>query len=515
MLSLVLFVVVAVNSGCASCTGGEVHVGNSDAGRARDAGGGDGGRGDAGARDAGLNQHPADASVGLCSDPNDPGCVCTVGDQRSCFSADAGAGQGTCHAGLRSCVQNGEFGQWGPCEGEVVPMPEQCNGLDDDCNGQVDDLAAQACTTSCGPGQQTCIAGVWGSCSANHPLPEACNGVDDNCDGLIDNGLTRGCTTACGSGMETCSAGTWGACSAKAATPETCNGVDDDCDGVVDNGVTQACTTSCGAGRQTCFNGAWGSCSAPTPVAETCNGLDDNCNGQIDDGLSRGCSSKCGVGTETCAAGAWGSCSARQPLTEICGNGIDEDCSGADLPCACIRTPSLTAWQINFGEPPTCWPQQFATNGAAGEYQYSTIPSENDPGWGPHSAPNISFNDPSTMCGQNGADDLCTCRAGGDFTYFQTSFDIAPGYSVTSLLISVADVDDGVKITLFNSSHPAGIGGGYAFIGGGDIAVNLASYVVAGSNRVVLTHVDDCCSIRRIANASITLNGTTLNPCPN
>lgn len=42
----------------------------------------------------------------------------------------------------------------------------------------------------------------------------------------------------------------------------------------------------------------------------------------------------CALGTRTCTNNAWGTCvQNQQPTTEICGNGIDEDCNGADLPC--------------------------------------------------------------------------------------------------------------------------------------------------------------------------------------
>lgn len=58
----------------------------------------------------------------------------------------------------------------------------------------------------------------------------------------------------------------------------------------------------------------------------------------------------------------------------------------------------------------------FASHGDPGEYAFSRIPPQMDPGWQAHAPEAISFDDPSTLCG------VCECRAGGDFTYFQTSF---------------------------------------------------------------------------------------------
>jgi hypothetical protein len=432
---------------------------------------------DSGVRDAGTLPAPVvDAGPALLTEVcgnhrDDDGdglvdedCICTVGEQRACSSAGQN-GVGVCHAGVQTCEPTGEFGSWGACVGEVLPSAELCNGLDDDCDGVVDQALTQACSTACGSGTIVCTAGAWTSCSAPAPTAEVCNGLDDDCDGQIDEGLDRACSSACGAGTQVCSAGTWG------------------------------------------------SCTAPAPSAEVCNGLDDDCDGQIDEGLTRGCASMCGTGTETCSAGAWGGCTARTPSAEICGNGVDENCDGMDERCVCIHTVSLTAWQIHQGEAPTCWPQTFPSNGNTGEYQYSTIPAANDPGWAAHTAPNISFDTRSTMCGVNGGPDLCACRAGGDFTYFQTSFDLPSGFTVSSLVISIADVDDGVRVTIFNANHPGGVVGGYAFLGGGATA-DLAQYVVSGPNRIVLTHVDDCCQVRRIANASITLNGSAINACP-
>jgi len=44
----------------------------------------------------------------------------------------------------------------------------------------------------------------------------------------------------------------------------------------------------------------------------------------------------CQQGTQTCAAGGWGACIGEVlPSEEVCGDGIDQDCSEADLTCTC------------------------------------------------------------------------------------------------------------------------------------------------------------------------------------
>src|SRR5262249_4877684 len=44
-----------------------------------------------------------------------------------------------CHGGTQMCLVTGGVAGWGACTGEVLPVPEICNGADDDCNGKTDD----------------------------------------------------------------------------------------------------------------------------------------------------------------------------------------------------------------------------------------------------------------------------------------------------------------------------------------------------------------------------------------
>src|SRR5438093_588787 len=72
----------------------------------------------------------------------------------------------------------------------------------------------------------------------------------------------------------------------------------------------------------------------------------------------------------------------------------------------------------------------------------------------------------------------------------------------------------GTRITVLHAPHPAGfdVPESFAFLGGGT-AANLAQYLAPGQNRLVLTHLDDCCQASIISGARITVDAQE-PPCP-
>lgn len=145
-----------------------------------------------------------------CDGTPNTGCACQVGQVRSCYTGPQGTlGMGLCHSGSQRCVQQDNAPTWGPCEGEVTPGTETCDGQDHLCNGQPGvgctcrPTQTRPCYTgpagtrgvgSCKDGTQYCsvINGSlnWETECHGQTLPatsDSCgNHVDDNCNGPVD-----------------------------------------------------------------------------------------------------------------------------------------------------------------------------------------------------------------------------------------------------------------------------------------------------------------------------------------
>lgn len=108
-----------------------------------------------------------------------PKPVCGAGQVAPCYGGPANtAGVGQCKAGQKTCDAQG---QWGACQGAVLPSKEACgNGVDEDCDGK--DANCPVVTIP------LFISGdcVTASCPPNAPHPVGC---------LInfDGGDSRGC----------------------------------------------------------------------------------------------------------------------------------------------------------------------------------------------------------------------------------------------------------------------------------------------------------------------------------
>jgi streptogramin lyase len=296
--------------------------------------------------DADRDRHPGAAEVcgnGMDDDcdgmTDEPDCDCERGDRIACFSGPIEArGVGACHAGVTVCI---EPGMTGDCVGEVVPVEETCNFVDDDCDGTVDEELRNACGV-CGP-EQTEMCG---------------NELDDDCDGLTDEDCDCDyrceCVTGepcvcepptdqpcyegpfgtggvglCGGGVRDCIADAtgnrWGMCQGQTLPAAECaggaaDGVDQDCDGLIDEG----CRDADGDGSPWPTDCDDGDAMVNPGAPEVCNDRDDDCDRVADEGVTNACGG-CGM----------------PAATDDCATMLDDDCDGV-VNDGCVCTPGAT-----------------------------------------------------------------------------------------------------------------------------------------------------------------------------
>lgn len=147
----------------------------------------DGGVADAGhvaAVDAGPTPPP---SPDLCAGAGDTCYDGPPGTQTCQGQAGAPGYYCGCHSGVYICT-----GTALKCIDEALPTPETCNGIDDDCDGIIDNVpngfcydgpAGTAGVGICHPGVTVCIAGQSYCQGEQVPEPLTCNGLDDACNG--------------------------------------------------------------------------------------------------------------------------------------------------------------------------------------------------------------------------------------------------------------------------------------------------------------------------------------------
>jgi MYXO-CTERM domain-containing protein len=254
-----------------------------------------------------------------------------------------------CETSLTSLTSNAKDEGFNKCPN--CPVPETCNGKDNDCDGIIDNELGNPEPFS-----------ISLECKPCYPTPEVCDGCDNDCDGWADNGLsalacglstpenckgTRTCvpTQVAEAGACTGNGGVYTACSAT-SQPEICDGIDNDCNGIIDNepsGVGVDCTPKvgdpiigeCKPGKTVCLNGALTCQGYIGPTQEVCDGKDNDCDGLIDaeDPSLTGTGALCGDAIGVCQKGTiqcvGGQLICVQPdkQPEVC-DGLDNNCDG-------------------------------------------------------------------------------------------------------------------------------------------------------------------------------------------
>ena len=235
-----------------------------------------------------------------------------------------------------------------------APACRDCRDTDED---GVDDCVEVRGEIPCDPDDASSYPGA----------PEICDSRDNDCDGETDEGLRvkdwdgqvlglgASCGTgACADGTVSCSQGQILCSTVFVRAPEETpgNGIDDDCNGATDEG--SVADDSDGDGVSDADEDA--ACDAENArfLAEIHPGAPEPCcpaSAEGDAAALARCDRNCDGETSPCAAGdsdgdgflaldAGGmDCDDEDPAIypgapEKCGDGVDQDCDGADLPCS-------------------------------------------------------------------------------------------------------------------------------------------------------------------------------------
>jgi MYXO-CTERM domain-containing protein len=291
-----------------------------------------------------------------CDGPVDEEPLPIVGTECSPAIGMCDPGFWECNAGVLECGS--------PSTGS----PEVCNTEDDDCDGFVDESPipgeGEDCTDpgfesigdtgECEYGATMCIAGSIDCVGYQGPVPEVCNGLDDDCDGEADdfaecpsptNLCYEGdCVVPCEMGEFPCPAGF--TCltleEGRFCVPDPCAGVTcnpgEYCDNTTGECVDLCEGVSCRAGEE-CRNGFCLDCfdlPAKCMEGELCISDGDGV-GQCEPDL---CNPNPCMPDEICTGGTCTSCDCAPMEVCIGGECVEDKCAGVDCPFEQLCNPA-------------------------------------------------------------------------------------------------------------------------------------------------------------------------------
>jgi len=270
-----------------------------------------------------------------------------------------GADSDLCEDGAIACV-DGAMG----CDDDEAGVADICDGADNDCNPATADGADEptlgaGCdgddTDLCEAGMIICETGALTCWDVGGPMPDICDGIDNDCDpstpdGSAETSLGTPCdgvdTDLCPEGTIICDGGALACTDRTTDDRDSCDGVDNDCNPATADGADEATlgvrcdgvdSDLCLEGAIACAGGMLGCTDTTGDDLDTCDGVDNDCNPFTADGaaeptLGVACdgvdSDLCAEGMIICAAGALSCDDVTGDANDLC-DGVDNDCNPA------------------------------------------------------------------------------------------------------------------------------------------------------------------------------------------
>lgn len=188
----------------------------------------------------------------------------------------------------------------------------------------------------------------------------------------------------------------------------------------------------------------------------------------------------------------------------------------------------MSRWQMAYEKQPIVdlpKKNKVTEHGSIEAYQYSEIPKdvlnsggenwENAPGEGGH----IDFNKKSILTHAGGNwypnSEKTTCAKKLNFTYFRAFIFIPAEKKVTSFKVTINQVDDGARMSVYNTLFPKGCikKNEEGKLNGNKVSADFTKEATTGWNLILITQFDDCPVLNKLTGGvEVLVNNKVVDP---